>query len=134
MTAPKPKLDNKMPQKLKDKWLAALRSGKYKQGTGKLRDDSGGYCCLGVLEHCISGKVEKHAGKNDYLNDYLTYPSLNWLSKHNIQFVNSVNRLHYNPTVGFKSGSKYELSIMNDSGDHDFNKIANIIEKYVQGV
>ena len=38
----------------KEKWLAALRSGKYKQARGVLRgeavDGSGvGYCCLGVL-------------------------------------------------------------------------------------
>lgn len=30
-------------------WLKALRSGKYKQGQGMLRDHSGAYCCLGVL-------------------------------------------------------------------------------------
>jgi hypothetical protein len=30
------------------KWVAALRSGKYKQGRGVLSQD-GKYCCLGVL-------------------------------------------------------------------------------------
>lgn len=30
-------------------WVAALRSGKYKQAQEILRDDKGGYCCLGVL-------------------------------------------------------------------------------------
>src|ERR1700722_19140718 len=40
----------KMDPALKAKWVAALRSGEYKQGDGKLHnrtDDS--YCCLGVL-------------------------------------------------------------------------------------
>ncbi len=31
----------------KAEWIAALRSGKYKQARGKLKKD-GGYCCLGV--------------------------------------------------------------------------------------
>jgi len=42
---------------LKKKWLAAMRSGKFVQGRGRLRKD-GGYCCLGVL-----GKV---AGVSEY--------------------------------------------------------------------
>lgn len=33
---------------LKDRWLAALRSGTYAQGQGNLRDATG-FCCLGVL-------------------------------------------------------------------------------------
>jgi hypothetical protein len=30
-------------------WVKALRSGKYEQTTGKLKDGGGGMCCLGVL-------------------------------------------------------------------------------------
>ena len=33
---------------IKTKWVAALRSGKYEQTAGVLRN-SHGYCCLGVL-------------------------------------------------------------------------------------
>lgn len=36
-------------KKFKDKWIAALRSGKYKQGRGQLRSLNNNYCCLGVL-------------------------------------------------------------------------------------
>lgn len=48
-----------MTKELRDKWVAALRSGKYKQTTGALYGGTGnidtdgereyGYCCLGVL-------------------------------------------------------------------------------------
>lgn len=38
----------KMNPVAKELWLAALRSGKYTQGTGSLLKD-GKYCCLGVL-------------------------------------------------------------------------------------
>lgn len=37
-----------MDAKLKAKWIEALRSGEYEQGTGYLEKD-GCYCCLGVL-------------------------------------------------------------------------------------
>lgn len=38
-----------MDAELKAKWLEALRSGKYDQGTGQLRDSRHCFCCLGVL-------------------------------------------------------------------------------------
>ena len=54
----KPKF-KKLNKEAKEKWLQALRSGDYKQGTGDLQ--SGGcFCCLGVLEKVIKGKVKKH--------------------------------------------------------------------------
>jgi hypothetical protein len=39
-----------MDKKLKTKWLAALRGGKYEQGRGQLyRKSDGTFCCIGVL-------------------------------------------------------------------------------------
>lgn len=38
-----------MDAQLKAKWIEALRSGKYAQAVGRLRDDENCYCCLGVL-------------------------------------------------------------------------------------
>lgn len=38
-----------MKKELKDKWVAALCSGNYKQGAGCLKDSKGQHCCLGVL-------------------------------------------------------------------------------------
>jgi hypothetical protein len=37
-----------MKKELKEKWVAALRSGQYEQARGKLRDGDG-YCCIAVL-------------------------------------------------------------------------------------
>lgn len=37
-----------MDPELKAKWVAALRSGEYKQGTGVLHNGEG-YCCIGVF-------------------------------------------------------------------------------------
>lgn len=45
-------MDNqKLPEEFKRKWVEALRSGKYKQGRGQLKDTQDQYCCLGVA--CI---------------------------------------------------------------------------------
>ncbi len=41
-------LKTKMNPEIKQKWVDALRSGKYEQGSEKLRSHQG-YCCLGVL-------------------------------------------------------------------------------------
>lgn len=39
-----------MDKKIKKKWVAALRSGKYEQGTTLLYDQTTkSFCCLGVL-------------------------------------------------------------------------------------
>lgn len=43
----------KLDPKVKEQWVAELRSGKYKQGKGNLRKGDR-YCCLGVLcEHVL---------------------------------------------------------------------------------
>lgn len=54
----------RMPRSIADPWLAALRSGDYKQGIGKLRYDDY-YCCLGVL-NSVAG-----LGYDDSLGDLL---------------------------------------------------------------
>ena len=38
-----------MEKALKEKWIEALRSGKYKQGRDVLRSSDDRFCCLGVL-------------------------------------------------------------------------------------
>lgn len=42
-------MSNKIDYDLAQKWIAALRSGKYKQCKNSLRDMQNGFCCLGVL-------------------------------------------------------------------------------------
>lgn len=49
-----------MNQEVKKAWVAALRSGDYKQTWKMLRRDQHiaseiSYCCLGVLNYCIPG-------------------------------------------------------------------------------
>lgn len=63
-----------MKTELKQKWLDALRSGKYKQGKGLLRDRNDCFCCLGVLcdvagMRWIPGATEDYApaGQSIYM-------------------------------------------------------------------
>ncbi len=54
-----------MDRKLRNKWVKALRSGKYKQGKEHLRqeNDKGKsvYCCLGVLIEVAGGDCDDDA-------------------------------------------------------------------------
>ncbi len=58
----------KLNVKIKNKWVAALRSGKYTQGKGQLCEYQGtsdkgvceyNHCCLGVLAHLCGVENEK---------------------------------------------------------------------------
>ena len=54
-----------MDKTLKQKWVNALRSGKYKQGRILFRNINNEYCCLGVL--CdVSGSIWTHHWSDDY--------------------------------------------------------------------
>lgn len=51
----------KLNPQVKEIWLSALRSGKYKQGSHALHSLEGpyeGYCCLGVLAEAMGCKSE----------------------------------------------------------------------------
>lgn len=62
-----------MNPELKAMWIAALRSGEFDQGRGKLRNDNG-YCCLGVLaviqgaalDYMVQDSVELELDGKDY--------------------------------------------------------------------
>lgn len=53
-----------MKAELKQKWVDALRSGKYEQGRFALRRN-GKFCCLGVLADIIAPDEWVMAGGND---------------------------------------------------------------------
>jgi hypothetical protein len=54
----------------KGKWVAALRSGEYEQGTGSL-NNGGKFCCLGVLcDLAIEAGVQMDVGSYNGLVTY----------------------------------------------------------------
>lgn len=52
-----------MNPEIKAKWVAALRSGEYKQIAGQLSDGDGGFCCLGVL--CAISELGEWEGEGE---------------------------------------------------------------------
>lgn len=59
-----------MNKEVKEKWIAALRSGNYKQCKGMLRS-SDGFCCLGVLCDVLYPEDWRFNSWNWFHNDYL---------------------------------------------------------------
>jgi hypothetical protein len=49
--------DTRTPEQIRKEWTAALRSGEYKQGHGRLMQHDGSMCCLGVLHEIVIGKA-----------------------------------------------------------------------------
>lgn len=104
---------------IKQRWVEALRSGQYKQGSGGLKINNC-YCCLGVLcelhRQDFSGKGwqrnSQHGGQFSYiLRDAVNYPPeevSNW--------------------VGLNSSVYDLLAEVNDAGA-DFPTIASLIEE-----
>lgn len=136
-----------MDEEIKNKWIDALRSGKYKQGkTALLRETEEGcvHCCLGVLcEITHTPKFQLNGfGKglfsfgeeeDEATNTGFLPPSV--LKKTGMQEASGViptDKLDYVNKIVMQSNLKpahsYSLSGLNDSG-WTFEQIANVIEK-----
>lgn len=94
-----------MDKELKEKWMKALRSGRYEQGSSYLYAD-GTYCCLGVL--CLI----QGAKKSDI--EYVHMP------------------VQADIVLGFPGPMEEQLARMNDGRGperkHTFAEIADYIE------
>jgi hypothetical protein len=99
-------------------WVAALRSGEYRQGAGRLKatvQGEGQYCCLGVLaDLAVKAKVIKT------FKGHAAFPSkkvIKWAG------LNSVD------------GSYADRSLANENdGGNSFKQIARIIESKPDGL
>lgn len=95
----------KLPQEFKTKWLKALRSGDYQQGSGSLYKH-GKYCCLGVACIISGGSPDDSEFIYEKVKGYAEAPE--------------ILRGSISPIVA-------DLSKMNDQGI-DFKTIADYIE------
>lgn len=105
----------KLPKKFKEKWVKALRGGKYKQVIGALHKD-GGFCCIGVECHLhgVSIKdMKKYPIKGGVRSDFSKVP----------KYMNSL----IDCEVVDESPQQILIS-MNDEGN-SFKQIANWIDK-----
>lgn len=128
-----------MNPEIKEKWVKALRSGVYKQGSGVLRSTNERYCCLGVL--CEIYKEETgdgewiagqpgDTGMYTFLGSrgYLPAAVQNWSliqGGGQASLPNSMEIRVEGAGVACRS-----LSGLNDSGYYSFEDIAKVIETY----
>ncbi len=98
----------------KEKWVDALRSGRYKQGVDCLRTHDDRYCCLGVLCDVTGTRWRPHTLHDRYVceGESLVMPR---------------------PLIvktGLSRRECGDLAHMNDTGS-SFSEIAEYIEKYL---
>ena len=107
------------------KWIAALRSGSYKQGHYCLRTKVDSFCCLGVLCDLYSSDGWK---KSD-LNEYYYTGSLDFSASgiHNI-----IPPEEAMSQAGISPEEAGELIGMNDLESRSFKEIADFIEGTLQ--
>lgn len=136
-----------MKQNIMKKWINALRSSKFKQGTGTLKQyNSNGnaqHCCLGVLCELYNQEMKKNKKKTlpekvydndyDFSNGYSRFAGnkedlpkdvMKWAGLKNSLGKFYVEDFGNNLCLGENS-----LADLNDTGKK-FKTISNIIEKY----
>jgi len=121
-----------MKPEIKEKWLAALRSGDYKQGRGALKRILNGevvYCCLGVLSDLYAketGVAWVGEGGSSSTSFCLKIPHTNY-KNYGIpaKAVQEWSGLFEAEGYGGTKG----VIALNDMGFADFHAIADEIEK-----
>jgi hypothetical protein len=124
-----------MNKEIKQRWVNALRSGRYKQGRGALRRITGSgeeYCCLGVLcQLAVDDDVAKcEAEENLFMYECgnRTASSLpngvaKWARLPDFQFSPKVS-IPYEGHI-----RKFPLFVLNDVLNYSFEEIADLIEE-----
>ncbi len=100
-----------------ERWESALLSGEYQQAKGALKE-AGGYCCLGVLQHCLTGEVEDRGT-----------PSLRWLKNQKINFIARDGL--WPATTPFILSANWQVDQLNDQG-MPFPEIAKLLRESVE--
>lgn len=134
-----------MNQEIKDRWVKALRSGKFKQGKDRLcgvtKDGKRQYCCLGVLSQlAVRSRVigapaltkiydpndeavsEARYGNGEYY--YLPYAVRDWAGLEEANPYAGDNKLsEWNDGDSARTGETFSA--------RDFDGIADLIEEYL---
>jgi hypothetical protein len=129
----------KMNPEIKAEWLAALRSGEYQQGRGRLRHDYGDqpeFCCLGVLCDLLVKRMPDGFKWKEVEGDGL-YISAKEDSRSSslpksAMAASGINHrlVDIGCTVEFDGRNAACLTELNDAG-MPFPEIADIIEKHL---
>lgn len=107
-----------MTPELKAKWIAALRSGQYKQGKGALCSKDT-FCCLGVLAEVFGAQKQSDAFGTIYLFETGVLTDIDYEWDMNV------------PEILLDEDNQDELTNMNDAEGKSFAEIADWIEENV---
>jgi hypothetical protein len=115
--------------KVRRQWIRALRSGKYKQTTNKLRGCEG-FCCLGVLcDLAVKAKVIPEP--RVLSSDKYSYEDNTFFLPEKVQRWAGLKT----SDADFKSnGLSSNLPTLNDIKSNTFEQIANVIESNPKGL
>lgn len=118
-----------MNPEVKAKWLEALRSGEYKQGTGHLNRGRR-YCCLGVLcevaiQEGLNLSVTREGPRENVTAFYNNSAGL--LPEAVVEWAGLTMT---NPEFFTDDQESWSLASKNDSGA-TFEEIANLIEEHL---
>lgn len=103
------------------KWIKALRSGKYKQTSARLRDKEG-FCCLGVACDLAFKDLNKKPVYEPCWGRY-TYDNSSGVLPITVQEWLGVKDENINTNRGYATE-------MNDDKKYNFKKIADIMEDH----
>lgn len=107
-----------MDLELKQKWVTALRSGKYEQSKKGLRSDKG-FCCLGVLCDLLCGQYGSWEQRKNIGIGTLRYAM-------DGEVAMPSERIQQDLDILFVAD---ELAAMNDDEGKSFAEIADYIEQ-----
>lgn len=109
----------KMKPEFKAAWVEALRSGKYKQGQGCLRDAGDEYCCLGVLADTLPPSYGEWEPRDSGMYSFQERVGMLEDTLFNSLFVIPDSTANTQPA----------LTSMNDDKNLSFAQIADYIEE-----
>lgn len=123
-----------MNEEVKKKWVAALRSGEYKQGKDQLKTERYGectYCCLGVL--CdLFAKETNTSWDNKILSCDLFMPTTHIREWAGVSSNDDFSVKVDDPSIiSVMAHGKIQLYVLNDKYNYSFAQIADLIEKYL---
>lgn len=116
-----------MNQEIKDKWIAALRSGEYIQGKEALRRKDNTFCCIGVL--CDIYQKEK-GGEWEDIGDYKYYGFKDAVGNERSGVMTKDVISWTGGTLNKMLALETRLIGLNDGGS-TFKEIAKEIETYI---
>ena len=136
-----------MKQNVMKKWVKALRSGKFKQGQGTLKQfnkqGQAQHCCLGVLCELYNETMKKNKKKTlpekvfdndrDFSYGYSRFGGKKEDLPKEVKDWSGISNSMGEFTTDNPIHDQYNLADLNDTG-RKFKTIANIIEKNYESI